>query len=462
MALAVVSALLAVAPASSAQDDPAEDPAAPAVDEEPPRKRSGGADLERCLALAERHHPDLMVQRAKVNQTRAQLQQARFAPFSQFQATGGVALAPTVRGSAVFSPNTDASLTSSLGVAWRANISGVLPLWTFGKITNLWEAAEANVKLSEADVEVQRDSVRFDVRQAYLGLQLARDGLYILRQAQRDIEKAIEQLEKRVADDDADPIDLLKLQTFSAELYAKKAEAERYERITKAGLRFYTGVSNLELADEPLVKAAHRLRGLERYLAAARVYRPEIHKARAGIAAREAQVRLSQSQMFPDIGLGLNFGISAAPEVADQINPYVNDRGNYLSYGAALVFQWNLDFVPGWYRVKFAEAQLQEVLALDRKALGGVAAQVEEAYAEALDWQKRLDAYTKAEGYARKWLVTVKQAIDIGTMEDKDLIDPAKAYAEHRYNALNATMEYNLALTKLARVTGWDAIAPGG
>ncbi len=53
-------------------------------------------------------------------------------------------------------------------------------------------------------------------------------------------------------------------------------------------------------------------------------------------------------------------------------------------------------------------------------------------------------------------------AIDIDTMEDKDLIDPAKAAAEHRYNVLNATMQYNLAIAKLAKVTGWDAIAPGG
>ena len=33
----------------------------------------------------------------------------------------------------------------------------VLPLWTFGKITNLWDAAEANVKVKEAEVEVGRD-----------------------------------------------------------------------------------------------------------------------------------------------------------------------------------------------------------------------------------------------------------------------------------------------------------------
>ena len=143
-------------------------------------------------------------------------------------------------------------------------------------------------------------------------------------------------------------------------------------------------------------------------------------------------------------------------------NPFVSDPGNYLHYGAALVFQWNLDFVPAYARVMQAEAQLQEVMALDRQALGGVAAEVESAYAEVIDWRKRYHAFHKAERYAKKWLATVQQAIDIGTMEEKDLIDPARKYAEHRYNRLNATMEYNVALAKLAKVTGWDSIAPGG
>ncbi len=233
-------------------------------------------------------------------------------------------------------------------------------------------------------------------------------------------------------------------------------------KVTTAGLRFYTGVPNLRLRDEPLKRSAHRLGHVSKYLRAARSYRPDVQMAKAGIKAREAQVRLARSNMFPDFGIALSVGYSAAPEIDNQINPFANDPGNFVAYGAALVFQWKLDFVPGIARIAQAEAQLQEVMALDKKALGGVAAQVEEAHAEAEDWATRLAAYQEAERYAKQWLATVKQAIDIGTMEDNDLIDPAKAYAQHRYNVLNATMEYNLALAKLAQRTGWDAIAPGG
>ena len=67
----------------------------------------------------------------------------------------------------------------------------MLPLWTFGRITSAWSAADAGVKVATAQVEVDRDAVRLDVRKAYFGLQLARDGLALLADARAQIERAL-------------------------------------------------------------------------------------------------------------------------------------------------------------------------------------------------------------------------------------------------------------------------------
>ncbi len=419
-------------------------------------------DLPAILALVERNHPNIAMAVARLGQARAQLDEAHFAPFSQFKLTGGVALAPTVRGNNVFSPNTDVSLTSSLGVAWRANLDGVVPLWTFGKIENLWDAAKANVDVNAAAVERDRDSVRFEARRAYYGLQLARDALLLLKDAHNDIQKAINKLTEQVESEEGDPIDLLKLQTYASEIDVREAEAQRYVNAALAGLRFYTGVANLDIPDDPLAAPKHQLGHVTRYLTAAKLYRPEVAMADAGVRARLAQVHLARSQHFPDIGLGVWAGFSAAPEVADQLNPYVVDPGNYFRYGAALVFQWKLDVLPQVARVRFAEAQLEEMRAQQRFALGGVGAEVELCYAEVVDWKKRADAYAKAVKYAKRWLVMVQQGIDVGTLPEKDLLDAAKAYATNRFNQLNAVMELDVAMAKLAKATGWDEIAPAG
>lgn len=458
--VALAAALVGAAPAAAIDADAANDPA-PAP--RPHLSRAAAVhDLPRVLALADQNHPNILSARARLSQVRAQLDEAHYAPFSQFKLTGGVTLAPTVRGNSVYSPNTDVSLTSSLGVAWRVGVDGVLPLWTFGKITNLWKAAEANVRVNTAGLEKERDAVRLDVRKAYFGLQLARDARALLMDVRGAIRKAVDRLQGEVDNEEGDPIELLKLQTFSAELDVREAEVAKFITLALAGLRFYTGVPELDIPDAPLKPPGHRLGHLSRYLSAARLYRPELAQARAGLEARKAQVRLSRAQLFPDIGLGLSAGLSAAPEVADQINPFVSDSGNYFHYGAALVVQWKLDFLPQSARVRYAEAQLDEMVATQRLALGGVATEVETTYAEVVEAQKRVDAYTKAAKYAKRWLVMVQQGIDVGTLADKDLIDPAKAYATNRYNQLNATMELDLAMSRLARVTGWDVIAPDG
>ncbi len=419
-------------------------------------------DLPRILALTDRNHPTLAASRARLLQARAQLDEAHLAPFSQFKLTGGFALAPTVQGNNVFSPNTDVSLTSSLAVAWRGGIDGVVPLWTFGKITNLWDAAAANVRVNEADVEKERDALRVDVRKAYFGLQLARDSAILLKDVRGSIDKAIAALEKQIAKDEGDPIDLLRIQTYAAELDVREAEAHRYVDVALAGLRFYTGVTDLDIPDAPIRPPKHELGHVTRYLSAASLYRPEIAMARAGVAARGAQVQLARSQFFPDIGIALSLSMSAAPAIADQINPYVVDPGNFFHYGAAFVFQWKLDFPAQAARLRFAEAQLEEVRSQQRFALGGVGAEVEVAYAEVVDWKKRVEAYNRAVKTAKRWMVMVQEGIDIGTLAQKDLLEPAKAYATNKFSQLNAVMELDMAMSRLAKATGWDAIAPDG
>jgi outer membrane protein TolC len=419
-------------------------------------------DLPRILAMAERNHPNIAASRARLLQARAQLDEARFTPYTQFKLTGGVSLAPTVRGNSVFSPNTDVSLTSSLAVGWRAGIEGIVPLWTFGKITNLWDAASAYVHVQEADLEKERDAVRADVRKAFFGLQLARDGKLLLKDVRSQIEKGVDSLQKQVDKGSGDPIDLLRLQTYAAELDVRESEAERYENVALAGLRFYTGVPDLDIPDVPIRPPKHELGHVTRYLSAAGVYRPEVAMARHGIAARTAQVHLARAQFFPDVGLGLGVGAAAAPAIADQTNIFVNDQANFFHYSVALVFQWKLDFPAQYARVKYAEAQLEEVRAQQRFALGGVGAEVEVAYAEVVDWKKRTAAYTRAVKTAKKWLVMVEEGIDVGTLEEKELLEPAKAYATNKFNQMNAVMELDLAMSRLAKATGWDAIAPDG
>jgi hypothetical protein len=56
-------------------------------------------------------------------------------------------------------------------------------------------------------------------------------------------------------------------------------------------------------------------------------------------------------------------------------------------------------------------------------------------------------------------MIRVAQNMDLGTSDEKDLVEPARQYALQRYNYLSATMDLNMAMAQLALATGWDALA---
>jgi outer membrane protein TolC len=229
--------------------------------------------------------------------------------------------------------------------------------------------------------------------------------------------------------------------------------------VALATLRFLTGAGEaLDVPNEPLVPLAHVLQSEADYLRAAEGHRPELAMARAGVAARIAGLKMEKSRLFPDLGLALSAKWSYAPEITDQTNPFIRDNGNFLAVGVGLVMRYKLDFLPQAARVSFAKAQLEEVQATRQWAFGGIAQQVKEAFAEVLDSQRRLAALTDAARLAKQWMVKVQQGIEVGTMEEEDIVLPAREYATKRFSEMMATYEFNVALAKLAQATGDEGI----
>lgn len=418
--------------------------------------------LRNCIELADRNHPNLLAARARLGIMRAQVDEAHAAPFSAFVLSAGAGPAPTFRGGPIYTQDREVGLNGNIGVAWGFNVDGTVPLWTFGKVTNLWKAAEAQVQVGQQDIRKVRNQIHLDVRKAYYGLQLSRDGLALLNEAGEKLNKAVESLEKKVKEGDGDEIDLLRLKTAMAELEGRRAEAEKGQRVALAALRFLTGSDNdaaFDIPDLPLKPPRHGVQGVDTYLDASRMHRPEILMARAGVQARTAQADLARSRLLPDFGLTLSASYRRAPEITDQTNPFVRDDANFLRYGVGVGMRWSLDFLPASARIRQADSQLEENRQILRFATGGVGVEVQTAYAAVLEAKKKHDAYGNASKLARQWMIRVAQNMDLGTSEEKDLVEPARQYALQRFNYLTATMDLNMAMANLALATGWDALA---
>lgn len=423
--------------------------------------------LAECLALTDRNHPNLWAARARLNVYHAQLDEAKWTPFWQWNANATFGVIPTIQGTAFYNSASytllNTTYTDSIGPFLQLGINGLVPLYTFGKIEWVKRAAEAQVRLGEWDLEKFRQQIRMDVRRAYFGAMFARDARYLIVEVLDRLDKGIEGIRRKIQDGDTsvEDVDRLRLELQRDELRARSSEPDKGETFAMAALRFMTGVqTDFDIPDEPLRRPDVPLAPMASYLTAARLFRPEVNQARAGIAARRAQLELAKARLMPDFGLGLHAGYSIAPNITQQNNAWLPDPFNRFGFGFAFGARWALDLMPAQARVAGAAAWLEEARSLERMALGGTGVEVENAYGTMLEARRREESWDAAERRSKGWIVSTQDAIDLGTKDERSLLEPLRYYIGARIGHLYALMDYNVALSDLARVSGWDNAAP--
>ena len=122
----------------------------------------------------------------------------------------------------------------------------------------------------------------------------ARDGRYLLKDATDRLDSAITGVREKLkaGKPGTDEVDRFRLEFYRDAIQARGGEPDRGERYAMAALRFYTGVQTaFDIPDEPLKRPDVAFAPLVRYLAAARIFRPEVNMSRAGVEARKAQGR---------------------------------------------------------------------------------------------------------------------------------------------------------------------------
>jgi len=429
----------------------------------------GKAPVYSLTALVDRavtSSPSIAAAKHKIRAARAQLTESKVSPFSQFSATGGVALAPTVRGTALFTPETNALGIRSAGdnsttVGLSADVTGTIPLYTWGKLRGAWDAAEQGVDAAENDRDRVLAQLRYDVRRAYYALQFSLDVLSLIDEGRSKLDNAVSKIEERIeaGDPDADEQDRWRMSSTLAEIDAQSAQAYHLEASSRAALALLAGLPRIDVPECPLAPAQYTLDEVDRYRAQASTARPDLRMLDSAVRGRRAATKIASSSYFPDLGLVLRGGRTYTPGRTDQSNPFVRDDANGGSLGAALGFRWNLDLWGNYLRVERAEAELDQTRSLREAARIGVAIEVTNTVENVRDAQRQETAWARGEKDTRAWFLSAVQAYQVGTNEPRDLVDAVKAYFKARVAHLEAVRQLNTSLAELERVTGAPVLA---
>lgn len=333
------------------------------------------------------------------------------------------------------------------------------PLYTFGKLEGYSDAAAANARVKQGDVQLQRNATVLDVKKAYYGYLAARDGRFMLEDVGKRVQSAIDLVQDWLDEGkgDVSQSDLYALQSGSALVAKYKAQAEALEKVALGGLKVLIGVAqneSLQLADRRLRPLALPEQELETLQQQAMQQRSEMQQLAAGLQARRALVAANKAAANPDLYAGVAGVLSYASERERLENPYIYDPFNEFGVTPVIGLRWN--WQPGVIdgKTQVAEAELNALIATSSFAQKGIPYQVAEQYYQVQGYHEAVQQLEQAGRSARRWMIASYTDFEAGLEKAEKMMTAMQAYTLAMADYYQTTFEYNMHVARLDDVAG--------
>ena len=346
-----------------------------------------------------------------------------------------------------------------LGPFIQVRVEAIQPLFTFGKISNLKDAASSGVKAKkEQEAVVRHDLVR-KIKGVYFGLAYLYSLQDFLLELQDRSSKARERVEDQLRHRSAEVtnIDLMRIDVFAGETNRRLIELRSGIEMGLKAIQILTGLPSkppVDIADKMVRFKNIDLAPVDFYLDRARISRPEVAQLADAVAIKKSMLKASKANFFPSFFVGGFYGYGKAPDREHVDNPFLNDTFNYSSGGVALGLEQKLGFHITNAQYEQTVAEYHQALAQQRLAMQGIELQIRQAYSDVIskrDAVKTGEASFKA---GRSWVMASSLNFGVGLTPVKDLLESFVAYSRVKVGYFDIIHDYQEALAELSHVVG--------
>jgi len=417
---------------------------------------------DEIMELAQKNDKRARVIREQLSILEAKQQEARWAWFPKFESTFAVAgPVPEARNDGLGGPPTTASSYlyswdwGKLGISLRANMGTVLPVYTFGKLSALREMAAHAVGLGHTLELKTKEEIRLQTLQAYWGFQVARQAKATVQEGQKrldEVERLLRQMEK-AGSIQVSQVDFFKLKYYRHVLESRLGDLEAGEQFALAALEAMTGSFVMPMKED-IAEPETELPSVEKCVELALGARVELRTLEEGIALRKAEVKLAESQFWPDIGV---FGFvrwAWTSNTTRQYSPFAYDPYHETSAGIGLMLRVTFDIPQKMARFQQARGELRKIQFEREAAEAGLKVELAKLLGELHGIQVRAKSLAQSEREARKWATASTAAFELGTGEAREVFDAYLAWLSVSSEKLKAWAEFQLGLAVLERAAG--------
>lgn len=330
-----------------------------------------------------------------------------------------------------------------------------MPIGTFGQLQSVKSMAKNGVEAAKVNRVKAEESVRFQVKQLYYGVLLAKEMINL-------VEDAVAKIGEKVATEEAkekdrlDPYDILKLKATQVDLERRLAETRQNLELAYEGLRVHMDLEPgepLELESPNLKPEIVNLSEEQEYVDAGMNFQPESKLVDIGVDTKRLQYRLEKFKLMPTAGfaffadVGRTTGFVAGVTATGDYN----DPFNYTRAGIGLQLKGTIDFHGAYGRIKKARAEYYKA-SYDRLiAKRGLALELKKAFLNARRAREDVARARKAESIARQMTFMQKINQDMGIGDNQHYGDALMLLILQRGYYFKAIFDYNTALADLAQ-----------
>ncbi len=424
--------------------------------------------LQQLTTMALNFSPEVKASKSEVRFAQEQQAEVKGYYYPQLDATGIGGPAPKAKRPYVdvYGPNTKAAIVyqppsnvlHGITVFGRLDLTVIQPLYTFGKIAYRDRAAQKNVKVKEAGVDVKRGEIIVRVAEAYYGLVLAEQGKDAVKEARTYLSDTRERITRLLAinSPNVKETDRYRLAMYEGGVEKFAAQAEEGSKVAYEALKAMIGHSAGQEFRVPteLPNPAAAPGTLDQQIRTALELRPEFTQLKEGLVARQLLVDGARADLYPSFFAAVMAALAGAPGREGSRDPYINDFFNQTYGMPVLGVKWHFDFGILKAKVRQAQAELEQLKHYEKAALMGIPVEVAQAYGKVQENYKASLGMEKSYVNARRWLITSFSNFDMGLGKMDDIFQAFERYGTFRGDYLLALYQYNLATAQLDKATG--------
>lgn len=252
-------------------------------------------NLDQAIDRSLKISPEIKETQFDMEISKTKKAEADAALYPQLELLAYTGPSPRARGDQIKSPDSNTKPVIS-GIFGATDFKIVEPLYTFGKISALREAASKGINVSKAKIDQKKGDIILRTKQLYYGIILGKSIRNHLLDIQDEIQASIQKAEKQLELESPGAVesDVYKLKAFQGEIEAELNTVEKGISLAKDALRTsldYGKDVDLDIADTSYSEPEKMELGKEEdYETLARNLRPEFLQLRDGLLAKKALV----------------------------------------------------------------------------------------------------------------------------------------------------------------------------